>query len=195
MLTRMRSLPFVALDSVFKVGWPINKPKPTMAECVVLDIQCVRFNNNDFIVKELAAVSVKPFGVACVLTFQPPCTLCKLSLDVQRQIQWLERHHHMIPFESGLYPYETLKLHLTTLAHPFSTILCKGLEKARFLNNILQQKVINLEDYGCPSLDSFHHDHYCDFHLKKGGTCALRNAKALVQWFGENSRLRESVIE
>ena len=159
-----------------------------MDRSAIIDIQCVRSNNKSFIVKELAVVSITHLGVQSVLSFQPPCRREELSQAVQREICWVERNLHFIKFEEGLYPYNTLGLFATTLTHPFKYIFAKGVEKASFLEDLLQHPVTPLEEYDCPGLNDLPSDIYCNFHKTNRGVCALRNASALVNWFSEHPK-------
>jgi len=69
-------------------------------------------------------------------------------------------------------------------------IICKGVEKKRFLQKFFgSRQLINIEEMGCSSLNRFKGNRfpYCETHLK-GGVRALNNAYIILTFFKSSSK-------
>jgi hypothetical protein len=64
-------------------------------------------------------------------------------------------------------------------------IYCYGLQKTKFISEIIQRTVIDIGQLGCPDLEDMHLPAIsCTFacHNKSKHVCALRTAYSLAQW-------------
>ena len=97
---------------------------------VVIDIQGFRGSDKQFIVKELAALSVDN-TLRAHWMFLPPTHWNQLSNDAKKQAQWLTNHHHQLGWEDGNIPYYKLACILQSVSSLASTITVKGEEIGR----------------------------------------------------------------
>jgi hypothetical protein len=156
----------------------------------IIDFQGFKSSTNEFIVKELALISIDS-QVYELYLFKPPCDFMDLPRCLHKQIAWLERHHHGIFWSYGVREYKELGDVFANIQIK-GNVYVKGKEKQRFVISLLSNfevKVINLEDLGCPSLKELKSSFY-DVELMKpctfnhnGLNCAYVNAQALLQWW------------
>ena len=106
----------------------------------VLDLQGSRRSLNLFFVKEAAMILVEKDAKPSVYFFQPPCKWKKLLHAEQSVNEWLERNLHGIPWEAGATPYcDVIKVFQDSLKDA-AVIYVKGLEKKKWIQEILPRK-------------------------------------------------------
>ncbi len=152
---------------------------------VVVDIECFRFRNKEWIVKEISVCA--DFLDSIIL--QQPYPLSTLPLKVQKAFAWLTGNLHGISWSSGDYPYSYLQSYVESvkLRYPNSPYFAKGFEKCIFLSQQFDKQFNDLEDLGCPSVihlpppdtvscvrNSLSHS--LSFH------CARKKSSALATW-------------
>ena len=166
----------------------------------ICDIQGFRNGDNDYIVKELAIISIRG-QIYELQLFQPPCKFSDLPTDLKKQVCWLERQHHGLYWGSGFREYEDLKDIFKNL-NISGNIYVKGVEKHQFIAKLLQDynvNVINLENLGCPSLSELKKDLQlstmkpCSFN-HNFLNCAYINVHVLQQWL-KLEKIIESKLE
>lgn len=156
----------------------------------IIDFQGFKSVTNEFIVKELALISVDA-EVYELHLFQPPCNFIDLPRHLQKQVVWLESCHHGLFWGSGLRKYEELRDIFINIKIQ-GNVYVKGTEKQKFIASLLSDfdvKVINLEDFGCPKLGELKSKFNqlklikpCSFK-HNAENCAWVNVHVLLEWW------------
>ena len=115
---------------------------------VYADLQFHKTDNsqNQYVVKEFATLRNN-----CELThyvFEPPTDFTLLTRNEQKQVRWLEKNHHSIPWNAGFVPYKYVSRVITKDLQSIEKIYVKGLDKIRFLEKLDIRHAINIEDLG-----------------------------------------------
>lgn len=156
----------------------------------VADLQGFRGENNEFIVKEVAAIVHKYFKVHFII--KPPYSINYLPFKQQIQNRWLTNNYHGIAWEDG---YSTYK-DATKIVSNFlenKIVYVKGAEKKQWLEKFLQKKpfeIHNLDDLGCPKLQRLKNCYATPKCLSHSGNCALQNVY-LLQYHSNATGLLE----
>lgn len=145
---------------------------------IFVDLQGFKFKSNVFIAKEVAVVFNSKEYVNFII--KSPFSINFLTMEQQKQAKWLIKNFHHINWNDGYVSYSSvcnfLKVNLK-----YSNIYVKGLEKKKWLENILGQEVFNIEDFGCINFRQLEVKYpktvRCSYHT--GGVCALKNALLL----------------
>lgn len=114
-------------------------------EYVIVEMQCFRNENNEFIVKELTILKEK--GEAENFLFCPPYPKEELSSKIQRVNAYCTRKIHGFEWEEGRTDYSALGLILTSRCRNCKIIITKGSEKKKFLEKILDQKILDADEF------------------------------------------------
>lgn len=149
----------------------------------VIDIQCYQSDDPTFIVKELAIVDVT--GQQKHWMFKPP----SYGNPYSPPNRWVYRNLHGINWEDGDMDYSEFDNVLKDETKNYTYLYVKGVEKSKFLGDIMEKTVYNLQDFGCPSLKQLCKQHYstkCDYHCGTKYNCALHFSKILVHWLLNN---------
>lgn len=156
----------------------------------VVDFQAFKGYNNKYIIKELTILPINGLPEKHVL-LKPPFAFYKLSKDLQRQVVWLENHYHKIYWNSGTTPYGDL-IKIFSDSNIKGRILAVDETKTQclesFLGPFFDVEIINLQDYGCPSLKMLKTEksldtiEACPFK-HKSLNCSHVNANLLLQWW------------
>jgi len=99
---------------------------------------------------------------------EPPYDFTLLNTKSRKNAIWLTNTHHNIFWNDGENSFPHTRKYLRTITSG-KQIICKGLEKKRFLPNVFGE-LINIEEMDCPSLNRFKGNRfpYCETHLKGG---------------------------
>lgn len=157
---------------------------------IVLDFQCFKSNLNNFIIKEISAISVE----SGILRFHhivcPPYNQKLLSPEKLRECYWLTKHYHGLEWNNGDVPYDIVLEKITDLSTDPITLLVKGHEKMKFIKSIVPDyfTVLDMDLLGCQSLDTlnslFTNDTLrCAHHKNTSTRCSLSNAVNLRKWY------------
>ena len=106
---------------------------------VVLDIECM----DNYIVKELG---IYQDGVVKGYSFRPP-----KDFKPTKQSYWLTSHLHGINWDSGVHEYSDIGQILNAVNSTNAEFFAKGSEKCKFLSNMVQKRVENLDSFLCPN--------------------------------------------
>lgn len=152
----------------------------------VVDVQGFKKMYNIFVVKELAIAPLGEDVQPIVHLFQPPHNWHLLSARYKSENGWLTRNYHGMNWRDGEIPYDEFEDILKSSVRGAKKIYVKGLEKVRWLENIIP-KVCNIEPLGCPSLVKLHKkgNNCCSNHdltICPDSNCAARNVIALKTW-------------
>lgn len=143
----------------------------------VLDVQGFCSSSGVFIAKEVAILSSD--GQVAHFVFYPPNGI---TPDANLKC-YTELYIHGIPWDSGCLPYNDLKHVVKDLLQWDHKLYCKGLEKTKFLENLLQRPVVNMEDLDVPKLTTLRDcKAKCLFHRRRDLNCALQNVYILRLW-------------
>lgn len=166
----------------------------------ILDFQGFKNINNEFIVKELAVVSIDG-NLYELQLFQPPCQFQQLPTHLQKQVIWLEKQCHGLYWSSGFRSYKDLKEVLNTLfKQSNSTIYLKGEEKMKFILNMVSNhdgiKVVDVTSMGCPNLKTLKQQtnlnmfKSCNFNHNLN-SCAFVNVHVILHWLKNEKAVSE----
>lgn len=171
---------------------PLSSEFPTL----IVDLQGFQYKENEFTVKELAAVCCNTNHEAHYF-FKPPKPFSSLTQGEQTQYRWLEKNYHGgVKWSDGYIQLSEFPMILQRLCkiaannhrHRVSpqnvTILCKGrLKKDILLHHLRWNKIIDLDDCSpcLPSLKSLNTPR-CMEHIQPNYShCALANVHFLYK--------------
>lgn len=156
---------------------------------VVMDMQCFKDSDNDFLVKEVCVVDVTTGTLLMHHIARPPFDRCLLFTDRLRENYWLTRHCHGLEWDQGDISYVALldKLRSCLLHRP--VIYVKGSQKRTFVTRHLITEpaatvVQDMGDLGCGSLNGprTYQTLRCRHHKNPLNRCALHNCIILRGW-------------
>lgn len=151
---------------------------------VFVDLQGFRGVNGEFIPKEIAVISADGYKVETLL-IEPPENYSELPPSVKKEVSYLEKHFHGLPWGSGYVNFEEFELEVKRILQCFDTVYVKGNEKLNVLN-FLNKNIVNLEQFGCPTLRQLRKKTkavQCTQHTIDNPVCALENVLILSEWW------------
>lgn len=158
---------------------------------LLVDMQGFQGACNEFIVKELAYISLDAQDIRpTVMFFQPPSSHDNIPVKYRSANLWLERNYHGLSWSYGRVPYHQLDAILKKDMKNVRKIYVKGCEKKEWLKGLFHYSspaIINIEDHfdDSPSISKFE-DSSCDscpFHCNMVKiTCAVKNVLLLKKW-------------
>jgi hypothetical protein len=101
---------------------------------------------------------------------------------------WLVKYFHKIPYDYGTTSYSCVK---QILNQHNKVIVVKGLEKQKIIQKLTKNKVVNLEDFGCPSFKSINCESYpCVYHsiIACSEHCVRLKISKIVHWIQNEHR-------
>ena len=153
---------------------------------VVVDMECFRYRNYEWIVKEIAVYG----DFIDTISLREPYPITNLPPAVQKQFRWYTIKLHGMTWNSGRYPYERLYSFVESvkLRYPNSCFYAKGHDKCLFLSRLFNREFHDLEEYGSPKYEDLEKviGSYCpEYPLIhwKNSHCARKKAKAFGSWF------------
>lgn len=157
-----------------------------MHNCIFVDLQGFKSDENEFIVKEFAYSMLE---YTQVFLIKPPFPFSKLSTSEKRQTRWIQKHLGIL-WHEGFVDYREFKRLIVNHIRE-KTIFVKGVEKVKWVENLCSDcTVINLEEKGAPNLSELYKrycvrecNYNCVYHNKN---CALKNVICLKKWYFEN---------
>lgn len=139
---------------------------------LIIDFQGFKIENNEFVVKELAAYD--GYRVSHYV-FERPFEFKYLQRKYQKQSIWLSRHHHCIDWMTGDIPLYKLDGILKRLSNAESQIYVKGREKVNYLRRFITKPLLELDEQ--PRLIKC--TPMCFYHTKSNCVCSLYNVHYL----------------
>ena len=165
---------------------------PLHRSAVLLDIQCFKDNNNDYLLKEASVVNVNTGTLLLHHIARAPFDRDLLSEDKLRESYWLTKHCHGLDWNRGDISYYLLMDKLRSCLARRSIIYVKGSQKKDFVQRHLVTDstltvVIDMSDIGCGSLESTNNllsstSIRCGRHKSEQSRCALTNCIVLRSW-------------
>lgn len=151
----------------------------------VIDIQGFHHIERQFIPKEVTVLTLEGSHSAHWIV-EPPHPFEDMHSIDQTRNNHVTCYHHGIEWFEGDISLRKLNSYLREIARTAHHILTRGYEKARYLERATARKIVNLENFDCPSFAKLEATpEYCLFHgVKKEEyyTCALNNAVKLKKW-------------
>lgn len=135
---------------------------------LIIDFQGFKIENNQFVVKELAAYD--GYRVSHYV-FEKPFDFKHLQRKYQKQSNWLSRHYHCIDWVAGDVPLSKLDGILQRLSNAESEIYVKGREKINYLRRFINKPLLELDEQ--PRL--IKSTPMCFYHTKSNCVCSLSN--------------------
>ena len=149
-----------------------------------VDLQGFKTSSNNFIVKEIAILCNNNY-IFHHFIIKPPCKFKNLNEEEQKQIKWLEHHHHGLQWSAGHTTYGAVQQFLLNKLRS-EVVYVKGAEKKLWLEHMMPNitTVYNLEDSNYPSLQTlgklYTNTQTCRQHR---GCCALQNVFLVANYF------------
>ena len=141
-------------------------------------------DQQDLVLKELALVNLE-LETSQSWIFLPPYPFEELTLALKFGNEYISRHSYGLRWDDGDVPYMDLKKVLTTYTEGSGTLYTFGKARQKFLEEILQRTVINLQELRCPKYsDLSFPTKSCvhPLHQFRKYRCALREAKCYAQF-------------
>lgn len=151
---------------------------------VVIDIECFRYRNETWVVKEIAVCG----DYIDSITLKPPYSRDKLSANACRAFSWITANIHGMNWNSGDCSYDRLDSFVKgiRLRYPDSIFFAKGLEKCLFLEQLFHQEFMNLDDSSCPKISELILSETVQYHNSTSHTntqhCARKKVQAYSNW-------------
>lgn len=150
----------------------------------VIDFQGYQTASKSLIVKELSLVSIS-HGSSWHWFFKPPQDVEEVGQS--KTNLWVKRHIHGLEWDYGDVPYEDMRYLLQYAAKDFDILWGKGMEKCKFLEELVDKPVYDLHEFGCPNLKVLENcKTACHFHLNSSFVCSLNQAHRLASWIKRN---------
>ena len=121
------------------------------SKTVVLDVEGIRHRKEKFFVKELGVCTGDYLD--CV-SFLPPTSYSVLTTQQKQSFSWLTRNLHGNEWDTGNYPYFylTQTIQSVRLRNLGAIFYAQGEEKVKFLSDLLDCSIIDLNSLACPSI-------------------------------------------
>ena len=165
------------------------------SKTVVLDVEGFRHRKEKFIVKELGVCTEDYLD--CV-SFLPPTIYSELTTQQKQSFSWLTRNLHGIEWDTGNYPYiyPTQIIQSVRLRNPGAIFYAKGEEKVKFLSDLLECSIIDLNSLAFPSISVNYFTQNCQNHSKGKNVfnkhCAKEKAIFYFNWLTNERGIDES---
>ncbi len=170
------------------------------------DIQGYRGHDKEFIIKEMAFISLD-FQIKFQATYKPPFS--KLYYPFEKEVEYtntyIQNRLHNISWENGDYDYDDVLLHIKKiLQYKPNKIYVKGGEKIKYLINLILENlnlefpltpklkakyyyISNIEDnFTIPNFKElrriYETEFSCKYHDPNTYLCAKANVQ-LLRWF------------
>jgi len=136
-------------------------------------------NGKNFIPKEMCVLKGKDvhcFHIKCVKN------ISSVGEKERKMISWAANHYHGMSWDSGNFLIDEATQKVRDLIANEPCIYTKGREKALYLANTFNKKVIDLSLFGCPSIRKKEYKTNCPHHKTFNSHCAVDSAKYLFEF-------------
>lgn len=172
-----------------------------VAPSIILDFQCFKDNNNDYILKEVCVLEVDSGTLLMHHIAKSPFNRDFLSQEKLRESYWLTKHCHGLKWDQGDIWYHVLENKLRECIAKRPIVYVKGAEKKEyvrrnFITDPCTTNVIDLNDIGCGSIASINNllstnTLRCRHHKSVHTRCALTNCVTLRGWLFLSANIDE----
>lgn len=170
----------------YKINRMRRRPSVATEMDYIVDVQGFKRPLNDFVVKELAIVSLNIDEPPTSFLFKPPCGWNFLPARYKSENSWLQRVFHGLSWNSGDIPYGEVKTILETALKYARAVYVKGVLKKEWLQRLLPGlNVIEMEEsLECSSLHQLQRYPMikCEHHAIRNN-CAVNNVTLLKKWY------------
>lgn len=157
-----------------------------MEDIYIVDAQFFRGDNKELILKCLSYSKIYS-DIFEQFIFKPPYNINQLSPFRRREVKFVTKTIHHINWDDGFVEYNEIKYILKNKLGSAREILVKGLEKATFLDSILERKLCyNIENLNCPNLKSLK-DKISGFPLEDVCTLNVKVLKSFMKTILQHS--------
>nr|CAI5862119.1 unnamed protein product [Callosobruchus analis] len=152
----------------------------------IIDVQGFSCGST-FICKEIAILNVAS-GTYVQKILNIPQHFEWLEKKVQHQMGWILRNINGLQWSTcsnEFLNYEQLS-EFTKKIVKDDVVLVKGLEKKKWLERFISNRIIDLHDEGCPNLEKLKtvfKSYHCNQHSYNDLHCALENVMFLYNWY------------
>lgn len=154
----------------------------------IADFQCFVDCQGGYIIKEFSLLDQR-FKSSRHWIFKPP-KQCTQTDKSRRTNYWLENYYHNLKWEYGEVEYENMGDIFKFIDCKYEFVFVKGRDKKMFVSQQLHKcSVVNLEDFGCPKIDSLILDErgsHCIVHNYAKKKCTQYRTEALAGWINNN---------
>ena len=132
------------------------------------------------------------------VSFLPPTSYSELTTQQKQSFSWLSRNLHGLDWDIGNDPYIYLTqiIQSVRLRNPGAIFYAKGAEKVKFLSELLECPVIDLNSLECPSISVNYFTQNCQNHSKGKNIfnkhCAKEKAIFYFNWLTNERGIDES---
>jgi hypothetical protein len=175
-----------------------------MQSVAIIDYEAFSFHKV-WTIKELA-VCRGDANNCLQISFRPPIPWGQLSLDHRTSVRYQTQNVHKIPWRLGdLEVGEIQGIVQRRYTNQNLIYLAKGEDKSRIIARLIEAPVYNLEQAGCPKIDTLYRDScetsqdvkclcFPTIHNKEGFKhCAVKKARFITEWVKDNDP--ESIIQ
>ena len=162
---------------------------------LIIDIQGFNDNNDNFVPKEIAIVSLDEEKSVGHWVIAPDYPFYHLEYNARARNIWLTNNHHNLYWRDGSVKIDYVVQELRKITKNVDFIYVRGSCKSKYLQEILEKNIIDLEtDIYNPSFEKMPViEEKCYLHCsrknnKRKYSCALKNALIIRQWILEGSR-------
>ena len=174
-----------------------------LAAPIILDFQCFKDNNNEYILKEVCVLEVDSGTLLMHHIAKSPFKRDFLTQEKLRESYWLTKHCHGLEWDQGDIWYHALEEKLRSCIAKRPVIYVKGAEKKEFLRcNFITDhcttNVIDINDIGCGSLSSINNllstnAVRCRHHKTAHTRCALTNCITIRSWLYLSTNIEDDL--
>lgn len=159
---------------------------------LIIDILYLRDNEGNMIPKEIAIGNPDTNALQSWI-IKPPFAWTDLTPIIQHTNTWYSKHMHGLDWRYGEVPFSQISQLLHTYTQNASAIYCFGLEKTKYLSNLLSQPIFNLQDLNCPPhLISLPTQSCCyPYHRFLTMDCALRQVHYYMKFLRHHDSLSD----
>lgn len=153
----------------------------------VIEFQGFKDGDNNFIIKELFIIHDLERES---WLFKPPYDKNVFNRKTMKNIKWCKKNLHGFDWDDGTLSYEYLEVIIRYRCWDKPIVVTKGLEKAKFLEKILNRPVLDLNYVLLTRMNKLPKPSVeCNYlHV---GSCAKINAYKLFYWMQDVSKLFE----
>lgn len=125
-----------------------------MNKYFIVDVQFFRGNEKEIIIKSFSYCKLfNSENIVENYVFKPPYDYYNLNVIRRRHADYVTKNVHYMHWNDGFIEYNLCCSLFRKLLSEATEVYVKGLEKAKFINSILQRNVcVNIEIFDCPNL-------------------------------------------
>ena len=160
-----------------------------------VDFQYFRQPGGDFLVKEMAIISLETDLEPTVLLFKAPYRWCRLSEKYRSKNINIQRNLHGLSWDSGFYNYKELGSLIRETLQDSHKIYAIGDEKKKFMQRFYINTFV-ITDLGYLQVDTAKVVHFCSNHdFRYKIQCATQNVKMMKKFMNAQKEWEDVAME